>query len=88
MQECRQAFHDTQNRQREEEPHGKHDKDHDGLSDEARCGEEGVRDGHGVQHFRQLRVRERQGPETEVRSAFDQYQRVVLLSVRRVYGAQ
>ena len=51
VQERRQSLHHTQNGEREEEPHRKHDENHDCLPDKAGCGEEGVLDRHGVEHF-------------------------------------
>lgn len=73
VQESRKTLHDTKDRNGEEEPHGEHDEDEDGADDAVALVQEGVVDGHGVQHFGQLRVSQRQRPQSKVGCAGHQH---------------
>ena len=67
VQECRKTLHDTQDGNGEEEPHGKHDYDEYGVSNDATFVQERAVQRHIVQHLGQLGVSERQSPKTEIR---------------------
>ena len=64
VQHCTGALHDDKNGDGEEEPDSEEDENGDDALDAGHA--EGVGQGHGPQHDRELLVSEGQGPETEV----------------------